>query len=58
MAQSTPLTDDTIAASEQFMETPADNDDLLLGISIFTYPGPASTGSNAAPSRVRRPRPT
>ncbi|HNC15088.1 MAG TPA: PKD domain-containing protein, partial [Solirubrobacterales bacterium] len=44
MAKSTPLTDDTIAASEQFMETPADNDDLLLGISIFTYPGACIDG--------------
>ncbi|MCB0869272.1 MAG: PKD domain-containing protein [Solirubrobacterales bacterium] len=39
LAKATPLTDDTIAASEQYMQTPADNDDLIFAMNIFTYPG-------------------
>ncbi|MBN8868034.1 MAG: PKD domain-containing protein [Solirubrobacterales bacterium] len=34
MAKTTPLADDTIAANEQFVETLADNEDLLLGINL------------------------
>ena len=39
MAQATPLTDDTVAGTESYMDTLADNDDLLLGISLW---GPTS----------------
>jgi hypothetical protein len=34
MAKATPLTDDTIAANEQYLQTTADNEDLLLAINI------------------------
>lgn len=39
LAKATPITDDTIDASEQFMQTPADNDNLIFAMSIFSYPG-------------------
>jgi len=39
MAKSTPLTDSTIAASEQYMQTDADNSDLIFAMNIFSYPG-------------------
>ena len=39
MAQATPLTDDTVAGTESYMDTLADNDDLLLGIDLW---GPLS----------------
>jgi PKD repeat protein len=35
MAQASPLTDDTVAGTESHMDTLADNDDLLLGISLW-----------------------
>ena len=41
MAQATPLTDDTVAGTESYMDTLADNDDLLLGISLWRSPSGA-----------------
>lgn len=41
MAQATPLTDDTVAGTESYMDTPADNDELLLGIGFW---GPSGGG--------------
>ena len=41
MAQATPLTDDTVAGTESYMDTLADNDDLLLGISLWRPPSGA-----------------
>ena len=41
MAQATPLTDDTVAGTESYMDTLADNDDLLLGISLWGPPSGA-----------------
>ncbi len=41
MAQATPLTDATVAGTESYMDTLADNDDLLLGIALW---GPTSGG--------------
>lgn len=35
MAKARPLTDDTIAATESHLDTPADNDDLLTGIKLW-----------------------
>ena len=35
MAKATPLTDNTVAGTESYMNTLADNDDLLLGISLW-----------------------
>ena len=41
MAQATPLTDDTVAGTESYMNTLADNDDLLLGIALWGPTGGA-----------------
>jgi hypothetical protein len=41
MAQATPLTDDTVAGTESYMDTLADNDDLLLGIDLWGPSGGA-----------------
>ena len=41
MAQATPLTDDTVAGTESYMDTLADNDDLLLGIALWGPPSGA-----------------
>ena len=41
MAHATPLTDDTVAGTESYMNTLADNDDLLLGISLWGPPSGA-----------------
>ena len=41
MAQATPLTDDTVAGTESYMDTPADNDDLLAGIALWGPTGGA-----------------
>lgn len=38
MANSTPLTSSTIAGAESYMLTPADNDELLLGMNLFAPP--------------------
>lgn len=35
MAKATPLTSDTIAGTEAYLLTPADNEDLLLGMNLF-----------------------
>ena len=57
MAQATPLTDDTVAGTESYMDTLADNDDLLLGIDLWDRSAaPASTTSRSARSRRTRTR--
>ncbi len=39
MAKATPLTEDTVAGTESYMNTLADNDELLFGISLWGAPG-------------------
>ena len=41
MAQATPLTDDTVAGTESYMNTPADNANLLQGIALWGPTGGA-----------------
>ena len=41
MAEATPLTDDTVAGTESYMETPADNANLLQGIALWGPTGGA-----------------
>ena len=41
MAQATPLTDDTVAGTESYMDTPADNANLLPGIALWGPTGGA-----------------
>ena len=41
MAQATPLTDNTVAGTESYMETPADNANLLQGIALWGPTGGA-----------------
>lgn len=38
LAQATPITDATIAGSEQYMQTVADNDDLLFAMNLYNPP--------------------
>lgn len=39
LARATPITDGTIDGNEQYFQTPADNDDLIFAMNIFSYPG-------------------
>ena len=39
MAKATPLTEDTVAGTESYMNTLADNEELLFGISLWGAPG-------------------
>ncbi|MBK8294201.1 MAG: PKD domain-containing protein [Solirubrobacterales bacterium] len=38
MANATPLTSDTIAGTEAYMQTPADNNELILGMDLYAPP--------------------